>query len=215
MKITDSIGLISYLDWCKKLYVENRIESVLDLGAGKNPQADLCRALSIRQLLIDLGYPESYSPGVVRKQIDVLDFPSIESSIRKFMDGERKVDCVVSIQNIEHLDKENGITLLNHVERFAQKLVVFETPNGFVHQGGAEENPFQEHKSGWTVKDFRNFGYTVRGTTGLKILKKNSEKGAYRLNVKGMRFLDVVLSRMFFIHFFPKICFNIIAFKKL
>ena len=215
MKLTDSIGLIDYLDWCKKLYRSNQIETLLDLGAGTNPQNQLCLSLHIRQLLIDLGYPESSENRIVRKRIDVMDFNSIKASILEFSNGETKVDCVVSIQNIEHLSKEDGKRLLAHVENFARKLIIFETPNGFVHQSGTPENPYQEHKSGWEVKDFKQLGYKIHGTTGLKILKKNKDKGAYRFNLRGMRLLDVILSRIFFVHYFPRICFNIIAYKKL
>ena len=214
MKLTDSIGLVSYFDWCEKLYKKHEVVTLLDLGAGTNPQNALCSKLDIRQLLIDLGYPERSEHRVVRKRIDVMDFKSIESAIIEFSQGKSKVDCVVSIQNIEHLTKQDGMKLLDYVDKFANKLVIFETPNGFVHQEGTSENPFQEHKSGWTVSDFQRLGYKVRGTTGLKFLKKSSDKGAYRLDVRGMRLLDVVLSRFLFIHFFPRLCFNILAFKE-
>jgi hypothetical protein len=214
MKVTDSVGLVSYLDWCKKLYASHGVKTLIDLGAGTNPQKKLCESLRIRQLLIDLGYSESLEPGVVRKQIDVMDFQSIGSAIHEFTDGDTKVDCVVSIQNIEHLSKKDGFILLNAVEKFARYLVVFETPNGFVHQAATQENPFQEHKSGWNVNDFKKLGYTVRGTTGLKVLKKNRDKGAYCLNIRGMKLLDVVISRVLFVHYFPKLCFNIIAYKR-
>lgn len=215
MKITDSIGLVSYFDWCEKLYKTYGIKTVLDLGAGTNPQFKLCSKLDIRQLLIDLGYPEGSEGNTVRRKIDVMDFKSIELAISEFLKGPSKVDCVVSIQNIEHLTQEDGVTLLHNIERFAEKLVIFETPNGFVEQPGTHENPFQEHKSGWTVKDFKRLGYEVRGTTGFKFLKKGSDKGAYRINVRGMRLLDVFFSRIFFIHLFPRLCFNIIAFKEI
>ncbi len=215
MKITDSIGLIDYLYWCRKLYRANKVASLLDLGAGTNPQNELCSDLNIRQLLVDLGYPESSESRILRKKIDVMDFESIKEAIPDFLNGENRVDCAVSIQNIEHLTKQDGNTLLDQIEKFARKLVIIETPNGFVHQSGTIENPYQEHKSGWKVQDFKKRGYKVRGTTGLKILKKDKEKGAYRFRMRGMRFLDVILSRALFAHYFPRICFNIIAYKKL
>jgi hypothetical protein len=211
MKITDKIGLVHQIQICKKLYLEYGVSTVIDLGAGKNPQRKICSDLGIRQLLIDLGYPESVSPGIQRRMINILDFTSIEKVISQFAD--EGVDAVVSIGNIEHLKREEGELLLDRVELWAKKLIIFETPNGFVHQGPVDNNIYQIHLSGWVPKDFYKRGYKVYGTTGLKILKKDSDKGQYKLPIRGMRLLDVLLSRILFAKYFPSICFNFIAFK--
>lgn len=212
MKITDKIGLVHQNDICSRLYKAHQVRNVLDLGAGNNPQEAICRQIGVRQLLIDLGYPESDSEWVIRRKIDITDFSKIRAFIKDFSKSD-KVDCVVSIGNIEHLEKAQGEKLLDEVEDWATKLVIFETPNGFVHQGPEEGNPYQVHLSGWTPSEFRKKGYKVIGTTGLKILKKNSDQGAYRLQIRGMRLLDVFLSRALFIKYFPSQCFNFIAYK--
>jgi hypothetical protein len=193
------------------------ITSVLDLGAGKNPQSEVRQRMGIRQLLLDLGYPDSDEDLIVRRQVDVTDFQAVKREIAKvqFNQGNSKLDAVVSIQNIEHLERQKGIRLLEEIEQLASKLVIIETPNGFVLQSGTSDNPYQEHLSGWNVEDFKSRGYKVYGTSGLKILKKKSDKGAYRVNLKGMRFLDVVLSRVLFAKHFPKLSFNLFAFKEL
>jgi hypothetical protein len=183
------------------------------LGAGNNPQEKICSDLSIRQLLIDLGYPESTSPSIQRRSINILDFASIERAISEFVD--EKVDAVVSIGNIEHLKRDHGELLLNRVESWAKKLVIFETPNGFVHQGPVDNNIHQIHLSGWVPQDFYKRGYKVYGTTGLKILKKDSNKGEYKFPVRGMKLLDVLLTKILFVKYFPSLSFNFIAFKKL
>ena len=183
------------------------------MGAGKNPQEKICSDLSIRQLLIDLGYPESTSPRIQRRSINILDFTSIERAISEFVDD--RVDALVSIGSIEHLKREDGESLLNQVESWAKKLVIFETPNGFVHQGPVDNNIHQIHLSGWVPQDFYKRGYKVYGTTGLKILKKDSNKGEYKFPIRGMKLLDVLISRILFAKFFPSLCFNFIAFKKI
>jgi len=184
----------------------------LDLGAGQNPQKQICIELGIKQLLIDLGYPKSDAHNVRRRQVDILDFESVKREINSFFDDD-KVDCVVSIGNIEHLNKSDGFLLLENVEKLARKLIIFETPNGFVHQGPVDGNIYQIHLSGWTPSEFKNRGYKCYGTTGLKFLKKDSEKGAYKFQIRGMRMLDVLLSRILFTKYFPKLCFNFVAFK--
>ena len=214
MKLTDDIGLVHQNDLCKKLYKKYGVKTTLDLGAGTNPQGLICATLGIKQLLIDLGYPESTSHSVTRKQIDIMDFDQISQAIFDFT-GNTKVDCVVSILNIEHLTKPNGVKLLKQVEVWADKLVIFETPNGFVEQGPIDNNPHQVHLSGWEAADFKNIGYKVYGTTGLKLLKRSSDKGAYKVNFKGIRFLDVIISRLLLLKYFPNLSFNMLAVKEL
>lgn len=214
MKLTDDIGLVHQNQVCKKLYKKYGVRTTLDLGAGTNPQGLICASLEIKQLLIDLGYPESTSHSLIRRQIDIMDFDKISQAIIEFT-GTAKVDCVVSIGNIEHLTKPNGEKLLKQVEIWAEKLIIFETPNGFVEQGPVGNNPHQVHLSGWKTGEFKNNGYKVYGTTGLKVLKKSSHKGAYKVNFKGVRFLDVIISRFLFLQFFPSFSFNILAVKKL
>ena len=217
LKITDKIGLISHMSLSEKLFRKLEVTDLIDLGAGLNPQQDMREDLNIRQLLIDLNYPEEKKARVIRKQIDVLDFNSLINEVKDFNQSvgisETKIDAVVSIQNIEHLERKQGENLLDFLGVIARKIVIVETPNGFVFQAGTSENPFQEHLSGWTVQDFKSRGYKVRGTSGLKVLKKKSNKGEYRLNFKGMRFLDVLLSRILCIHYFPRACFNLYAYR--
>ena len=71
------------------------------------------------------------------------------------------------------------------------------------------------HLSGWSKKDFRSLGYKVHGTTGFKFLKKASDKGQYKLQIRGVRLLDVIFSRLLFIHYFPSLNFNLIAYKEI
>ena len=213
MKLTDKVGLVHQNEICKKIYKVFNVTTVMDLGAGNNPQEKVCNALGIRQLLIDLGYPESNSDSIIRRRVDILDFRKIQNEVFEFT-GQTRVDCVVSIGNIEHLERLDGELLLDEVENWANKVVVFETPNGFVYQGPIDGNQHQIHLSGWTPSDFRKRGYKVYGTTGLKILKKNSDKGEYKFSVKGMRFLDVFITRVFFLKYFPNLCFNFLAYKE-
>lgn len=212
MKITHKVGLAHQNEICKKLYAKHQVSIVLDLGAGTNPQEHICNDLGIRQLLIDLHYPESDTKNIRRRKVDILDLSALKSAVLEFS-GSNQVDCVVSIGNIEHLEKNIAILLLDEIENLAKKLVIFETPNGFVHQGPVDGNHYQIHRSGWLPREFRARGYKVYGTTGLKFLKKNADKGVYKFPIRGMRMLDVILSRIFFVKYFPVLSFNFIAYK--
>jgi hypothetical protein len=76
-------------------------------------------------------------------------------------------DAVVSFDVIEHFSKDDGLRMLDAMERMARQRVIVMTPNGFVRQP-ADENPWQEHKSGWSVQEFRERGYEVFGVYGNK-----------------------------------------------
>jgi len=79
----------------------------------------------------------------------------------------RSIDAVVALDVIEHLEREAGLALVRRLERVARRRVVVFTPNGFVPQPGTAENPWQEHRAGFSVRDMRDLGYRVRGIHGL------------------------------------------------
>ncbi|HEY8516476.1 MAG TPA: class I SAM-dependent methyltransferase [Candidatus Binatia bacterium] len=79
----------------------------------------------------------------------------------------KSVDAVVALDVIEHLERETALALLATLERIARRRVVILTPNGFVPQPATEDNPYQEHRSGFTVDDMTSRGYRVRGVYGL------------------------------------------------
>ena len=70
---------------------------------------------------------------------------------------------------IEHLEKEEGIRMLKEMERVARKKIILTTPNGFLPvDTGPEDNPEEEHISGWKVIDFKGQGFEVFGLNELK-----------------------------------------------
>jgi len=80
-------------------------------------------------------------------------------------------DCVIALDLIEHLEKEEGYTLISTMERIAKRKVIIFTPNGFVPQFAHSGNKDQEHKCGWSVSEFEEEGFRVIGVSGLKYLK--------------------------------------------
>jgi hypothetical protein len=201
------------LDIEKKLLSKYKVTEILDLGAGKNPHNQIRLALGIKQFLVDLVEIPGQNIQTSIIYASALD----ESLIKKELFLKRgispKIDCVASLHCIEHLQKEDGFKLLNMMERLSGKLVIIETPNGFVHQSPTLDNPWQEHLSGWTVSDFRSRGYKVRGVSGMKFLHKNSDKGAYKFPLPGIRIVDLILSRLLNLNFFPSLSFNLVAWK--
>jgi predicted TPR repeat methyltransferase len=81
-------------------------------------------------------------------------------------------ECVLASDLIEHLTKREGLRLLKMMERISSKKVIVFTPNGFFPQEPYGNNPWQIHKSGWTVEDMKKMGYDVIGINGWKPLRK-------------------------------------------
>lgn len=74
----------------------------------------------------------------------------------------KSVDTVFLIDVIEHLEKEEALSLLKRTENIARKQIVVFTPLGFMPQShpdgidawGLNGGAWQEHKSGWQPDDF-------------------------------------------------------------
>jgi hypothetical protein len=82
------------------------------------------------------------------------------------------VDVVVAFDVVEHFMKTAGLELIAEATRVARQKVIFMTPDGFQYQAPAPDNPFQEHLSGWTPKEFYALGFTrITGINGLRQLR--------------------------------------------
>jgi len=75
---------------------------------------------------------------------------------------DKEFDVATCIEVVEHLPKNRGLGLLNELERIAKKVIIT-TPNISFSQDTFDANPFQQHVSCWSVKDFSKLGYQVRG----------------------------------------------------
>ena len=141
---------------------------MLDLGCGEE-------AVLVK-MVPGIGYsvgvdlvlpPEPVQPGEPRHT----EYVKLDVREAETLFSEASFDCVVALDVVEHLVKPEGLKLLAAMERIAAKRVIVFTPNGFLPQPPAENNPHQEHISGWTVNEFRELGYRVVGVNGWKPLR--------------------------------------------
>ena len=94
--------------------------------------------------------------------------------------GEDSFDCVVALDVIEHLEKADGLRLLEQMEIIARKKVIIFTPNGFLEQEPFDGNEWQRHISGWEVDEMREMGFEIIGINGWKALRGERAKIAIR-----------------------------------
>ena len=150
---------------CLRNWILPDCQRVLDVGCGDQgvlprrvPGIPFC-------LGIDAKVPNAESARLHSDYIE-MDIRDIENH---FEPGS--FDCVVALDVIEHLERPDGLALLRAMERIASKRVVIFTPNGFLPQPAAPDNPFQMHVSGWDVNDMEERGYTVVGVNGFRPLR--------------------------------------------
>ena len=127
---------------------------------------------------------------------------------------KKKYESVFCSQVIEHINRKEGFELLAVMDKLASKRVVVATPRGFMNQpevfiGG---NPYQYHKSGWTIEDFKSRGFRVYGL-GLKL--SWSEKGLSRSNNNLVVILSVITSFILspLVYYFPNLSAGVLCIR--
>jgi ubiquinone/menaquinone biosynthesis C-methylase UbiE len=150
-----------------KEYVKKELadcETALDLGCGPNSPLE-GTALSYT---VGVDIFEPYLKECRRKKIHS---SYIRADIREIEFKDSSFDAVLMLEVLEHLTKEEGRRLLDKCARWARKKVIITTPNGYLPQDGYDNNPLQEHISGWSVEELRRLGFRVTGLLGWKKLR--------------------------------------------
>jgi len=138
----------------------------LDVGCGAEPYLGECHSIE-RVIGVDGSYSSCRSAQRAHKYVSVVQAVLPDLPFR-----ERSVDAVTLLQVVEHLPKDVGSNLIVEAERLARRKIIITTPNGFVRQEAYNENPLQEHLSGWSIENFQQRGYTVWGMEGPKAARR-------------------------------------------
>lgn len=203
-------------NWVYRKVIGRDICTLLDLGCGTG---EFMKSLSdgedweITGVELYDNYAKLARRTGVYKSVVVGDALSV---VRKLKKQKRRFDVVFCSHVLEHLTRENGEKLIQEAEVIAQKRVVFGTPQGFIEQPikyGQAEEKYQEHKSGWTIKDFISRGYKVRGV-GLMPLwsAEGLARSSNPLVFRTFRILSYILSPL--PYFIPSLGAGIIAYKE-
>lgn len=183
-------------------------QTLLDVGCGGNSIVQLFNKRLKESVGIDLfensikmakekGIHDSYT------KCNVLD-------IDKYF-KPKSFDCVLSVDVIEHLEKNKAIELIRKMEDISKKYIVIQTPNGYLYQGAEGGNPYQTHKCGFTYDELKKFDYNIIGMDGPKFLRGKCAEIRWKPKI-----LFSILSNILdpFYRFFPKRSFNLLAYKK-
>lgn len=139
----------------------------------------------------------------------------ISADIRKIEFEEKSFDLVISSQVVEHLEKKEAKILIKKMEKIAKKKIIVATTNGYFPFDpieGKDDNPFQVHKCGWTVSEFKRMGYKVYGQ-GLGFVYKPNK--FFRIPI--LKYLFFIFSYIVspVVYLFPRLSAYIIAVKEL
>jgi len=180
-------------------------ETILDLGCG--PCSIVGRRKSGRAYGVDiyepyLAHAQQYHTHDLYVQDDILNLRCLPKSF----------DVVLMSEVLEHLDKGHGLVLLAMAEEWARRKVVVKVPNGYVPQPAFDGNPYQEHRSAWTLDDLQSLGYTVSGASGWKPLRGSEGKVKLWPYFFGDRISDVT---QLAVRHRPRLAFQLFAVKSL
>ena len=170
---------ITYYDYIDELeFALSGCESVLDLACGSSsPIKHLPKRFhAVGCDMFAAAIEESKKEGIHDQYllVNALDLDKTFSP--------KSFDCVLALDLIEHLEKEEGFRLISLMEEIAKKRVIIFTPNGLLPQEEFGGNILQIHKSGWSVEEMREKGFRVIGILGWKALR--GTKGSLKFSPK-------------------------------
>lgn len=183
-------------------------KTVLDVGCGS-----ISPLSKIKKSFYSVGV-DIYEPSLKKSQEAKIHDKYKLGNVNKIniFFKSKSFDTVLALDIVEHLNKKEGLGLLEKMEKVAKKKVIVLTPCGFTKQDPYGNNPFQIHKSGWSVSDFEKKGYCVYGMRGFKFIRGEYATIKYKPWILWGIF--AILSQ-FVVYFFPKFAYQLLAVKSL
>lgn len=139
--------------------LDKQVQSILDIGCA---DGDMMGFINKRRRFYAVGI-DIYEPYLKEAQKSGNHSEYILCDARKLPFKDKSFDIVLFLETIEHLEKQEGLKVIEDVERIARRQVIISTPVGFAKQDAYSGNPYQRHRSFWNPSEMRQRGYKVRG----------------------------------------------------
>jgi SAM-dependent methyltransferase len=140
-------------------HLDKKSVNILDVGCGEGlPARFIQRHRHIFMLGLDI-----FLPSLLAARENNTHDQYVQADVRYLPIAEQSFDTVISMELLEHLDRQEGLDFLKALERIARRQVIITTPAGKHEQHTLAENPHQLHKYIWEPAELRQLGYKVRG----------------------------------------------------
>jgi SAM-dependent methyltransferase len=138
--------------------LDKRSESILDIGCGKG---EPMKFVNRRKRYFSVGI-DAFGPYLEKCKKAGYHSDFILGDIRKLPFRKKSFDVVLIMEVLEHLDRPDGIALLQCAQDLARKQVIITTPLGKYEQNSYDSNPHQEHKYIWSSREIKKLGYKIK-----------------------------------------------------
>ncbi|MDD5016283.1 MAG: class I SAM-dependent methyltransferase [Atribacterota bacterium] len=217
--------------------IDKKAKSILDVGCA---DGDLMGFINNRKKFDTVGI-DIYEPYLEKCRSAKTHDKNILCDVRSLHFEDKSYDVVLFLETLEHLERAEGLKVIQDIERIARTEVIISTPVSFVKQQAYNDNIHQEHRSFWNPCEMRQMGYKVRGI-GIRenlliekvrngmlqladkvILRKKDSVSRSKTNSISYAFklADFLLRLPYylipgpFVYFFPKLAGHMICIKRL
>lgn len=139
--------------------LDKQHQSILDIGCA---DGDMMGFLNNRKRFYTVGM-DIYEPYLRECKTAKTHSENILCDVRRLPFKDKSFDIVLFLETIEHLEKEEGLKVLQEIERIARREIIISTPVSSAGQEAYGGNPHQEHRSSWSPIEMRQRGYKVGG----------------------------------------------------
>ena len=167
-------------------FIPLKVRFALDVGCGRGIIGALLRIYRDPERIVGI---DSFRPSIdFVKKLGIYDVV-IEQDISKapIPYDDKSFDLVLCMEVIEHLEKNEGLKLLDELTRVGRRVIV-STPVAYFQQPMYDGNPYQVHKSHYSMKELEKKGFEVHGVGSLQFRGKMIPYLSPALEVLSYRF---------------------------
>jgi len=169
-------------------HLDKNSVNIVDVGCGEGiPAKFLRRHRHAFMLGLDI-----FLPSILTARKNGCHDQYIQADVRYLPIAEKSFDVVMSMEVLEHLDRQEGLDFLQALERIARRQVIVTTPGGKHEQNTLDQNPHQLHKYIW---ESLNIGHYRRSHRALSLNRADHDRFSVRTTTTLARLLatDVCL----------------------
>jgi len=175
--------------------VDENSSSILDVGCGKG---EPMRILKRKKKIFSVGLDIFIDYLKLCKRSGTHD-EVINCDIRHLPLKEKSFDTIICLNVIEHLPRDEGLRFLLHASRLAKRQIIVATPSIYLPQEAYEDNPYQAHRSFYSIHDFSIMGFEVISRGFVFFYVKWQDKSAKQREKKSLSIGKYMRHILFFL----------------